>query len=52
MRQLFSYSSLFGVISGIVGLAGSVYLDTASGPTIVLVSIGIFVLTLFKGRTV
>ncbi len=51
MRQLFSYSSVFGVISGIVGLAGSVYLDTASGPTIVLVSIGIFILTLMKGRT-
>jgi zinc transport system permease protein len=51
MRQLFSYSSFFGVISGIVGLAGSVYLDTASGPTIVLVSIGIFILTLFKSRT-
>ena len=51
MRQLFSYSSFFGVISGIVGLAGSVYLDTASGPTIVLVSIGIFILTLFKRRT-
>jgi ABC-type Mn2+/Zn2+ transport system permease subunit len=52
MRQLFSYSSFFGVISGILGLAGSVYLDTASGPTIVLVSIGIFILTLLKSRTV
>ncbi len=52
MRQLFSYSSLFGVISGILGLAGSVYLDTASGPTIVLVSIGIFILTMLKSRTV
>jgi zinc transport system permease protein len=52
MRQLFSYASLFGVISGIAGLAGSVYLDTASGPTIVMISIGIFILTLFRGRAV
>ena len=52
MKQLFSYSSLFGVISGILGLAGSIYLDTASGPTIVLVSIGIFILTMLKSRTV
>ncbi|UCH81598.1 MAG: metal ABC transporter permease [Nitrospiraceae bacterium] len=52
MRQLFSFSSLFGVLSGIAGLAGSVYLDTASGPTIVMISIGIFILTLFRGRAV
>ena len=52
MRQLFSYSSLFGVLSGIAGLAGSVYLDTASGPTIVMISIGIFMLTLFRSRAV
>ncbi len=48
MGQLFSLSCIFGVISGIVGLIGSVYLDTASGPTIVLVSIGIFFLTMLK----
>ncbi len=48
MRGLFSLSCIFGVISGIVGLMGSVYLNTASGPTIVLVSIGIFFLTILK----
>ncbi len=48
MKRLFILSSLFGVISGIIGLAASVYLNTASGPTIVLVSIGIFFLTLLK----
>lgn len=48
MRRLFIFSCIFGVISGIVGLIGSVYLNTASGPTIVLVSIGIFFLTMLK----
>jgi ABC-type Mn2+/Zn2+ transport system permease subunit len=45
---LFIFSCLFGIISGFTGLIGSVYLDTASGPTIVLVSIVIFFLTLLK----
>ncbi|MBI4842772.1 MAG: metal ABC transporter permease [Nitrospirae bacterium] len=48
MRQLFTLSAVFGVVSGIAGLTASVYLNTPSGPTIVLVSIGIFILTLFK----
>ncbi|HDH05533.1 MAG TPA: metal ABC transporter permease [Nitrospirae bacterium] len=48
MKHLFVLSSLFGVISGITGLALSVYLNTSSGPTIVLVSIGIFFLTMLK----
>jgi ABC-type Mn2+/Zn2+ transport system permease subunit len=48
MKRLFMLSSFFGVLAGIVGLIGSVYLDTPSGPTIVLVSIGIFFLTMFK----
>ncbi len=48
IKRLFSLSCIFGVISGIVGLIGSVYLNTASGPTIVLVSIGIFFLTMLK----
>lgn len=46
MRGLFGLSCLFGVLSGIAGLTGSVYLDTASGPTIVVVSIVIFFLTM------
>lgn len=48
MKKLFILSSVFGIISGVAGLAGSVYFNTASGPTIVIVSIGIFFLTMFK----
>jgi ABC-type Mn2+/Zn2+ transport system permease subunit len=51
MRRLFILSSLFGVVSGVAGLIASVYLDTSSGPTIVLVSIGIFFLTMIVKRT-
>ncbi len=50
MKQLFGLSCAFGLISGLIGLMASVYLNTSSGPTIVLVSIGIFFLTLFKRR--
>jgi len=46
MKQLFSLSCIFGVVSGISGLIASVYLNTPSGPTIVLVSVGIFLLTM------
>ena len=48
MSRLFGLSCIFGVISGVAGLAGSIYLNTSSGPTIVLVSIGIFFLTMLK----
>ncbi|RJR18654.1 MAG: metal ABC transporter permease [Nitrospiraceae bacterium] len=48
MKRLFVYSCIFGVVSGVLGLAMSIYLDTSSGPTIVLVSIGIFFLTMIK----
>jgi zinc transport system permease protein len=48
MRQLFGLSMIFGVFSGIVGLMLSIHFNSPSGPTIVLVSIGIFFLTLFK----
>ncbi len=48
MKRLFILSSAFGIISGIVGLMASIYLNTSSGPTIVLVSIGIFFLTMLK----
>ncbi len=48
MKGLFNLSCLFGVISGIVGLMASVYFNTSSGPTIVLVSIGIFFLTMLR----
>jgi zinc transport system permease protein len=50
MKQLFMFSCAFGVISGIVGLFGSIYMNTSSGPTIVLVSISIFFLTLFRKK--
>lgn len=50
MKRLFMLSSLFGVVSGVCGLILSVYLDTSSGPTIVLVSIGIFFLTMIAKR--
>lgn len=48
MKKLFVLSCVFGVISGVVGLIGSVLLNTSSGPTIVLVSIVIFFLTMLK----
>jgi len=48
MKHLFNLSCVFGLVSGTVGLIASVYLNTASGPTIVLVSIGIFFLTMLK----
>jgi len=48
MKHLFILSCAFGLVSGITGLIASVYLNTASGPTIVLVSIGIFFLTVLK----
>jgi ABC-type Mn2+/Zn2+ transport system permease subunit len=51
MKRLFVLSSLFGVVSGVTGLIASVYLDTSSGPTIVLVSIGIFFLSMILKRT-
>ncbi len=50
IRHLFSLSCIFGIISGVTGLIGSAYIDTASGPTIVLVSIFIFFLTMLKQR--
>lgn len=50
MKRLFVLSCIFGVVSGITGLLGSIYLNSSSGPTIVLVSIGIFFLTLLKRK--
>jgi zinc transport system permease protein len=52
MKDLFGLSCVFGLISGIIGLSASVYLNTSSGPTIVLVSIGIFFLTMLKGKKI
>jgi zinc transport system permease protein len=50
MKRLFMLSCCFGIVSGVAGLAGSIVLDTSSGPTIVLVSIGIFFMTLLKKK--
>jgi zinc transport system permease protein len=51
MKHLFILSCVFGLVSGIIGLIASVYLNTASGPTIVLVSIGIFFLTVLRRQS-
>jgi len=45
-RQMVAWSVIFGVSSSILGLAASYWLDTSSGPTIVLTSILIFCITL------
>lgn len=46
--QLIIYSVIFSLISVIIGLLSSFYLDTASGATIVLSGIVIFVITLIS----
>lgn len=45
-RQMIAYALFIGVISVVGGLVGSFYFNTASGATIVLVSIACFLLTL------
>jgi zinc transport system permease protein len=50
MKSLFILSCVFGVLSGIIGLMCSVYLNTPSGPMIVMTSIVFFILTLLKSR--
>ncbi len=44
-RQMVIYAVVFGIISIIIGLVGSFYLNTAAGATVVLVSILIFAVT-------
>lgn len=48
MKSLFILSCIFGVASGVLGMLASIYLNTPSGPTIVLVSIWIFFVTMMK----
>ncbi|MFH1769214.1 MAG: metal ABC transporter permease [Parcubacteria group bacterium] len=49
--HLVVYSAVFGFISVLVGLLSSFYLDTASGATIVLAGIVIFIITfIFRKR--
>ncbi|GBE40758.1 high-affinity zinc uptake system membrane protein ZnuB [bacterium BMS3Bbin09] len=50
MKSLFILSCTFGVASGVLGLMASIYLNTSSGPTIVLVSIWIFFMTMLKKK--
>jgi len=47
---LMGLSVVFGVIGAVLGLVASFYLDTASGPTMVVVVVLIFVATLLLGR--
>jgi len=47
-KQMIFYSALLGIVSVVGGLIGSFYLNTASGATIVLLSILFFVATLFR----
>jgi zinc transport system permease protein len=49
-NQLVSFSVIFSVISVVIGLFSSFYLDTASGATIVLASIIIFIISLLGRR--
>ena len=50
LRQLFLLALIFSLLSVIVGLAGSFYLNIASGPSIVLTLSLIFLLSLFGRR--
>jgi zinc transport system permease protein len=50
MRQMFSLAVAFGAVAAILGLFGSYSLNTASGPTIVLVTIALFAASLVRSR--
>lgn len=49
-RTLMGLAIVFGLVGATVGLVASYYLDTASGPTMVMVVIVIFVVTLLFRR--
>jgi zinc transport system permease protein len=48
-RSTYLFGMLLGAVVAVAGVAASFYLDTPSGGTIVLLSIGLFVLTLAGG---
>src|SRR5205807_191623 len=48
IRQMFLFSILFGAVSAGLGLLGSYSLDSPSGPTIVMVSIALFIASLAR----
>ena len=50
LRQTVILSPVFGLLSVVLGLLASIILDTASGATIVLVGLAIFLLALFVKR--
>jgi ABC-type Mn2+/Zn2+ transport system permease subunit len=50
LRQTVILSPVFGLLSVVLGLLASIILDTASGATIVLVGLAIFLLALFIKR--
>ena len=47
LKQLFSWSVFFGLFSSVAGIVISYYLNTATGPSIVVVAVGMFLLTSF-----
>ncbi|MBU2604127.1 MAG: metal ABC transporter permease [Actinobacteria bacterium] len=49
-RRLMGLAIVFGAVGALTGLAASYYLDTASGPTMVMVVVLIFVVTLVLRR--
>lgn len=51
MREYHFFSVLFSMFSGIVGLIISYYVNTATGPTIVLIASVLFFATYFYSRT-
>lgn len=46
VRQYVAFSVAIALVCGVGGLVGSYYLDTATGATIVLLAMGVFVVTL------
>ncbi|MGZ8900891.1 MAG: metal ABC transporter permease, partial [Limisphaerales bacterium] len=50
LRQQMIYSLMLGLTAGVVGIMGSFQFDVPCGPAIVLVSIGLFILTLAVGK--
>jgi len=51
LREYHLFSLLISLFSGITGLVLSYYLDTATGPTIVIIAAVIFFTTLLLGKT-
>lgn len=50
VRSLFGFATLFGVVSGVIGLCAAYALDVAAGPAIVVTATAIFGLTFLVRR--